>query len=405
MKRKLCLIFALFLAFTLLFLTACNNNPTDSTSGTGTDDSQNAETVSELEVKDTIFYNLNMGFIDLPSRIIYEAGKVYYYSKADGNAYVYCFDPLCEHKDGYCMANSSTAKAPFIFENTFFINNRFYYHTGFGQIISFSFDGTDKKIEYDGEYEEFEIPGNFWGHCMSAGHYIYIDLYSYASEDGKAHTLRFNVETGEMEDLTDKTGNYISPDYFYNGMLYGYDSGVGYLKSNLNLNYCEPIEQLWRSNFSSGSRFLRIVYDQGGIAKISAYNMQTEALETYEIPGLEKSSNIICVDDEYIYFYQKESIYLGDRWYKDELKPYEKTNNGSIYRVNLDGTGLVCIYEEDDFEITGRVAVVSGDQFLVEGRNIIVRDNQVETWDSGVLVGTIGADGKIDELKPVEVVE
>ena len=120
---------------------------------------------------------------------------------------------------------------------------------------------------------------------MSAGNYIYIDLRAFASEDGKAHTLRFNVETGEMEDLT------------------------------------------------------------------------------------------------------------------------EKTNNGSIYRVNHDGTGLVCIYEEADFEITGRVAVITGNQFLVEGRNVRVRDNQVETWDKGVLVGTIGADGKIDELKPVEVVE
>ena len=398
-------LFALLLALTMLFLTACNNSPTDSTSGTGTDDSQNAETVSELEVKDTIFYNLNMGFIDLPSRIIYDAGKVYYYSKADGNAYVYCFDPLCEHKDGYCMANSSTAKAPFIFENTFFINNRFYYHTGFGQIISFSFDGTDKKIEYDGEYEEFEIPGNFWGHCMSAGHYIYIDLYSYASEDGKAHTLRFNVETGEMEDLTEKTGNYIWPTFLYNGMIYGYDEGVGFLKADLDLNSCEEIEKIPYTSNCFGSCFYSIVRAKDGNMKVRVYDMKTESTEYYEIPGLKNLAITLYVDENYIYFYQKEIIYLGDRWYKDELKPYEKTNNGSIYRVNLDGTGLVCIYEEDDFEITGRVAVVSGDQFLVEGRNIIVRDNQVETWDSGVLVGTIGADGKIDSLDPVEVVE
>ena len=398
-------LFALFLAFTLLFLTACNNNPTDSTSGTGTDDSQNAETVSELEVKDTIFYNLNMGFIDLPSRIIYDTGKVYYYSKADGNAYVYCFDPLCEHKDGYCMANSSTAKAPFIFENTFFINNRFYYHTGFGQIISFSFDGTDKKIEYDGEYEEFEISGNFWGHCMSAGHYIYIDLYSYASEDGKAHTLRFNVETGEMEDLTEKTGNYIWPTFLYNGMIYGYDEGIGFLKADLDLNSCEEIEKIPYRHSCLGSCFYNIVCDQDGIMKVRVYDMKTELTEYYEIPGLENWATTLYVDENYIYFYQDEVIYLGDYWFKNELRPYNKTNNGSIYRINHDGTGLVCIYEEDDFEITGRVAVIAGDKILVEGRNIIVRDNNPEMWDNGLLVGTIGADGKIDDLKPVEVVE
>ncbi|MBQ2988137.1 MAG: hypothetical protein IJD59_03440 [Clostridia bacterium] len=401
-------LFALLLAFSCLFLTACNQNPADSTTGTGTGtgNPQNPVTPNELELKDTIVSNITRDFIDLPSRVVYEQGMVYYYSKADGKAYVYCFDPLCEHNDGYCLANPSNMETiGFSFGYTFFINNRFYYHTGFGQIISFAFDGTDKKIEYDAEYDNDAIFGNPWGHCMAVGPYIYIDLRSYASEDGKAHTLRFNVETGEMEDLTEKTGNYISPSYFYNGMLYGYNSTPGYLKSDLNLNSCEEIEQLYSSRFSSGSRFLRIVCEQDGIAKISAYNMQTEALETYEIPGLEKSSNIICVDDEHIYFYQKEIIYLGDRWYKDELKPYNKTNNGSIYRINLDGTGLVCIYEEDEFEITGQEAVIAGDKILIEGHNIRIRDNQVETWDSGVLVGTIGADGKIDELKPVEVVE
>ena len=399
-------LFALLLAFSCLFLTACNNDPADSTTGTGTSNSQNVGTVNELELKDTIVSNITRDFIDLPSRVIYEqGGTTYYYSKADGKAYVYCFDPLCEHDNGYCLAAPQSEETlGFHFGYTFFINNRFYYHTGYGQIISFAFDGTDKKIEYDAEYDLSAIPGNPWGPCMAVGPYIYIDLRSFGSEDGKAHTLRFNVETGEMVDLTEKTGNYISPVYFYNGMLYGYKSGVGYLKSDLDLNYCEEIEQLYATNFSSGSRFFKIVRDQDGIVKIRAYNMQTEMFEYWEIPGLEKSSNIICLDDEYIYFYQKESIYLGDRWVKDELKPYSKTNNGSIYRINLDGTGLICIYEEE-FEITGQEAVIAGDKILIEGHNIRIRDNQVETWDSGVLVGTIGADGKIDSLDPVEVVE
>ena len=403
-------LFALLLAFSCLFLTACNNNPADSTTGmgTGTDNSQNTGTVNELELKETIVYNRTIDFIDLPSRVIYgNRGKIYYYSKVDGKAYVYCFDPLCKHDEGDCFAEpwNSMETIGFDLEKTFFINNRFYGHTGYGQIVSFSFDGTDKKIEYDAEYDLSAISGGPWGNCTAIGPYIYIELRSFGSEDGKAHMLRFNVETGEMEDLTEKTGNYILPAYFYNGMLYGYKSGAGYLKSDLDLTSCEEIEQLYTAKFFSGSRFLRIVRDQDGIAKISAYNVQTEALEAYEIPGLEKSSNIICLDDEYIYFYQKESIYLGDRWFKDELKPYSKTNNGSIYRINLDGTGLICIYEEDEFEITGQEAVIAGDKILIEGHNIRIRDNQVETWDSGVLVGTIGADGKIDSLDPVEVVE
>ncbi|MBR6743717.1 MAG: hypothetical protein IKM00_00665, partial [Clostridia bacterium] len=85
-------LFALLLVFSCLFLTACNQNPADSTTGTGTDNSQNVGTVNELELKDTIMFPQTYDFINLPSRIIYEnSGMVYYYSKADGYAYVYCF--------------------------------------------------------------------------------------------------------------------------------------------------------------------------------------------------------------------------------------------------------------------------------------------------------------------------
>ncbi len=345
---------------------------------------------------------------DLPSRIVYENGAMtYYYSKADGKAYVYCFDPLCEHTDGYCLSHPGNSEiSGFDFSYTFFINNRFYYHSGFGQIISFSFDGTDRKIEYDGEYEELENSGNFWGHCMAFGPYIYIDLRAFASEDGKAHTLRFNFETGEMEDLTEKTGNYIYPSFFYNGMIYGYDHGVGFLKADPDLNSCEEIERIPYSNCVSGSRFIGINQDQDGVGYTLFYDMKTETSETYEIQGFKNENfRLLYADENYIYFYLYKSFEIGQVWFRGELKPTYKYNDGSIYRINHDGTGLICVYQEPDFAITRQEAIINGDQFLIHGQNIHVRDNATEIWDSGLLVGTIGADGKIDELKPVEVVE
>ena len=89
--------FALLLAFTLLFLTACNNNPADSTAGTGTGtgtgtaNPQNPAPSNELELKDTIVGHYTREFINLPSRVIYANGAMrYYYSKADGKQYDYC---------------------------------------------------------------------------------------------------------------------------------------------------------------------------------------------------------------------------------------------------------------------------------------------------------------------------
>ena len=403
-------LFALLLAFTLLFLTACNNNPAASTTtGTGADNSQNAGTVNELELKDMIVCNDNKGWIDLPSRIVYhQNGQNYYYSKVDGQSYVYCFDPLCNHEGGDCLANPANSQIlGWLFEYTLFINDRFYTQTPYGKIVSYAFDGTDMRIEYDAGYDPKMVNQIGWtSNPVAFGSYIYINQRK--DEEGKPNTLRFNTETGEMENLTKKTGNYILPYYFYNGVLYGRDSRWLWVKSDIDLNSCEEIEKFQIFNISHGSRFFYEAQDdEWNTVGIAVGDMKTGESEvlTNETIGIDHPAYIFCVDEDYIYFYQQESIYLGEILIKGELKPTTKGNNGSIYRINHDGTGLVCIYEEDDFEITGRVAVVSGDQFLVEGRNIIVRDNQVETWDSGVLVGTIGADGKIDSLDPVEVVE
>ena len=396
-------LFAFLLALTMLFLTACNNTPSDPV--TGTTNSPNQSQPSELDLKDTIVYNLNEGFIDLPSRIIYQHqynSMLYYYSKADGKAYAYCYDPLCEHNNEDCTANPDFG---FTAWYIFFINNRFYGHTGNGKIISFSFNGTDMKIEYNTDYGNAKNP---WGHCMAIGPYIYIDLCSYASKDGKAHTLRFNVETGEMEDLTEKTGNYIYPCFFYNGEIYGYDTGLGRLKADLDLNYCVKIERIPYSNFSAGSCFFQTTYDDKNAIGIEIYDMKTgeSVILSHETLGIEKTPRILCVDENYIYFYEHQKYFIGNILIgRGIYESVYKNNNGSIYRIRHDGTDLTCVYSEPDFTIDHpQKAIIVGDQLLVYGQNIRVRNNVKEVWDKGLLVGTIGADGKISELKPVEVV-
>ena len=401
-------LLALLLAVALLFLTACNNSSASSTTGMGTSNSVTSEKPNELELKDTIINNKTEDFIALPSRIIYTesaASYVYYYSKADGKAYVYCFDPLCEHNDGYCLANPGNLEALISGVNTaMFINNRFYFTTLNGKIVSFSFDGTDMKIEYDGDYE---INANPWSpNPIAYDKYIYIPLR--ADEKGNPHALRFNTETGEMEDLTEKTGNYILPIFFYNGEIYGRDVNMLWAKSDIDVNHCEAIEEIPFSSYSFGSCFFGIANDDNwNEIGIEIYDMKTGETKilTNEMLGIEHAPSIVGVDEDYIYFYQQEQIEVGKYLNKDQLKTKYKWNNGSLYRVNHDGTGLVCIYEEDEFEITGYEIVISGDQILIKGQNIRVHDNQVEMWDKGLLVGTIGADGKIDSLDPVEVIE
>ena len=414
--------FALLLAFSCLFLTACNNNPAVSTTVTGTDtgtsNSQNQGTTDNAEDQDTIIYNRTWSCIDLPSRVVYNSNKVYYYSKADGKAYVYCFDPLCKHTDGFCLAQPSNAELPdWNLQCTFFINNRFYTVTLLGQVVSFSFDGTDKKIEYDAGYDLSMASHLGWSsNTTFYGQYIYIDQRT--DEKGNPHTLRFNTETGEMEDLTEKSGNYILPCFFYNGELYGRDENLFWVKSDINLISFEQIEKIPISRYWSGSCFFGPAKDdKWNTVGVEIYDMKTG--ESMVIPNSAFGVSdgvvveLVCVDENYLYYYHKKQELVG--YYPHpktgELMPKYRINDGKLYRANHDGTNAVCIYDDPDpgYEFLSTegayIAVVFDDQILINGQYWSVIDGIATSRSSGLLSGTIGADGKISELKPVEVVE
>ena len=152
-------LFALLLACMMLFLTACNQTlPSETTAS----DSQNQEKPKDSELKDTIIRKIQKGMLELPSRVLFEQNisstspdYIFYYSKADGKAYVYCFDPLCDHAGGKCLAYADDLDKNLVrvgLTSMFFINNRFYGATQSGNIFSFAFDGSDLKLEYDSGY-------------------------------------------------------------------------------------------------------------------------------------------------------------------------------------------------------------------------------------------------------------
>ena len=164
-------LFALFLACALLCLTACNTNPSPGTEANGSVSSDSAGTDVQLPSasipQDVIIAEKNECFINLPSRVVFESGgKTVYYSKTDGKTYVYCLDPLCNHSDGKCLAQPTAPDMPGInFTGTKFVNNRFWCTATFlGKIVSFHFDGTDMKVEYDAGYQQDQITwgGDLW---------------------------------------------------------------------------------------------------------------------------------------------------------------------------------------------------------------------------------------------------
>jgi len=421
-------LFSLLLACMMLFLTSCNQTPPNETMSSNP---QLQERPKDSELKDTIIRNGYSNFIDLPSRILFEYtipeedNYIFYYSKVDGKAYIYCFDPLCDHSGEKCLANpddetnvfeEDTNIFEFLFWCLFFINNRFYVVTSYGQIYSMAFDGSDIKIEYGTEekYVYGEFDRYIWSQNYRAyGKYIYIPTN--ADENEKYNVLRFNTETKEMENLTEKTGNFMNPAFFYNGEIYGRGERYqGWYKADLDMKKMEPIEALPLSMHFFGSVFYNTAYDDPTDYKnrtpigFQAYDMKKReaTLLTYEMIGLEEDYrySILCVDENYIYFQSNKKILLGKRkthW--GDRSVY--TGGGELYRVKHDGTECTLIYDNPNFDFTSLEAVICGDKIILEGTEYAVgEDGYVAATSSGMQIGTIGSDGTIEKFEPIELV-
>lgn len=437
-------LFTLFLALALLFLTACNTatppvvtdangstvsgNLSSGTNGTETPVGNNWLDALKGQVVDA---KSPCDLIDLPSRIVFEGSNLgagayganptytFYYSKADGKVYVYCFDPLCDHME--CMADpGNNIYLAWSFDNTFFYENRFYSLTDWGKMLSFSFDGTDRKIEYDLNYE-FPDNGryNVWSPCGLYGPYLYIDLYM--DRGGfERQTLRYNLETKEMENLTEKTGNYIHPDYFYNGTIYGSgnysQTGDTFLKSDLDLNTVEMLDEPIYMDQAIGSVLIGAVlseresiYDTSEWLGLGFYDLETgeRKMLTAEDIGMEDPT-IVYATDEYLYFYERKIINIGtviiNQGGREVQKKVQKMNDGKLYCMNKDGTNVVCVYDNPDYELSDNM-VIYDDKIVMQGRYVAIENNEEKRWGGLIQVATINPDGTIGEFVEVEVLQ
>jgi len=346
-------LFALFLACMMLFLTSCNQTPPSETTENSQNQGNPTDTLPQGIVKNGV-----SDLIDTSSRILFvnpiSPKYTCYYSKADGKAYVYCFDPLCDHAGGKCLAQPKDFEhiPNFELRNMFFINGRFYVASQYGQIYSFSFDGSDLKIEYGDDYfpieDRYEKQFRWSPNFRVYDKYIYIPTY--ADENGNQHTLRFNTETKEMEDLTEKTGNSISLHFFYNGELYGRDAKLRtWVKADLELKEITHLEEQPPSNQFYGSVFFTQLYDTGYTTNnnsktigLEVYDIKTgeKKIITNEMLGLEANPyRVVVVDENYVYFYQYKKTFVSTYIdHNGKERNLYKENEGKLYRMKHDGT-------------------------------------------------------------------
>ena len=177
MKRVICVLIVL----ASLFLVSCagdapivNSTPaatvaTVGTSGTtiGTDVTEQATEATTKNIISTT-PKINNKFVHVLSRSIETKSKVlinaditgistlYYYSKADGEFYPFCFDPLCNHKGKSCIGTllADYERASIKADHVFFIDDRFYFVSG-KKIYSCSEFATDLRVELTFDFKPY----------------------------------------------------------------------------------------------------------------------------------------------------------------------------------------------------------------------------------------------------------
>ncbi len=354
-------LFAIILALAVLLLVSCGETPVESNPTETT-----AET-PEITKRGQLVHNReNDYFYETNTRVIFfshvpREDIAAYYSKVDGQGYYLCFDPLCEHEWGSCKAFEVFLSRV---DSTHIYKERIYYTSSQWEdpatgtwkpaLMSCSFDGTDIRMEYKFKTDQKAMP--------SYDRYMYFQDFG---GDGWMMLLRYDLETGEMRNLSAEQGYpklVSSPNFFYNDKMY-FHTNVGFGEANLDLSdyqaTSEQSETLYR--ICDGAQCYGSRSASFGPPTMKAF---TDGIHIYDI---ETNEEIIVPPEvcggEYGYVCHVDADYI---YYCIEYDPNRKSNryHGKIFRMKWDGTDAKCIYDNPEMDINGNL-YVTGDTMLI----------------------------------------
>lgn len=182
--------------------------------------------------------------VETESRVLLvQSGALYYYSKADGQSYRFCFNPLCQHTvNDNCTSilfnRSDSMSSTVAYSNEL---SRFFIVRG-QKIYSMSFDASDLKLECSlgekGDISEFLYHSNDIYRIRSYSSYIYF-IYK-NNKTGHNQVFRLNVKNSKLEEMTSgkkewAIGYEIADGYIYLKML-DEDNIIRYYTTDMDFN-------------------------------------------------------------------------------------------------------------------------------------------------------------------------
>ena len=182
--------------------------------------------------------------VELASRVLLvKTAGIWYYSKADGESYPFCFNPLCRHtfQEKCTMiyfnhTNCLTSQVVYCEEN-----DRIYIGRG-QKIYSMSFDASDVRLECslgeNGDLSEMMYNMELIRNLRCKNKYLY---FIYNNDlTGNEQVIRYDIETKKLKEMTSATDENIiayeiADDYIYFRMVRS-NNESGYFVSDLDFN-------------------------------------------------------------------------------------------------------------------------------------------------------------------------
>ena len=395
-------------------------------------------------------------YIETKSKILFlkglsgvgnEYNPLYYYSKADGELYPFCFDPFCEHIDASaelkikCVgtAMSSPIAKPPANADPVYLDSRIYF-VYFDAIYSCSEFATDLRLEYSfHEYDHLtitEILGRYnhkiFAICDFCGYGSSL-LFKHIDENGNIIQYIFDIKTKKLSSLTEKikeagerlgvslyisqfTNEKIFFEAYTNvkrepsvtGSFIVAGDFMGCYESDYELNEIKKIDFRVPSNpiFKTQNGF---VFDETRNGKSGLYSIMFDGSEKVIFEDYDSELN--CVNTRFAYLTDNSMYYFGEDPVEmgiDESLFGDVRKNqsgGKLYRYDLNTGKSQLVLDDvryDGFEV----------YYIGKDDNVVlmrvqkyekISATKVKTTGGVIIKGTLDANGNFVDIEEVEL--
>ncbi|MBQ0125627.1 MAG: hypothetical protein KBS59_04795 [Clostridiales bacterium] len=371
----------------------------------------------------------DLGDVDMGSKILIEefvcgVQLAKYYSKIDGEMYVFCFDPLCDHRSHTCIANMLSNRR----EDSvnYYLNNRLYFIYD-NVLYSCSNIATDLRKEFDmsENIEMFTDNSNAIGSIFSDGISLLIEL---VNSGGRRIWYRYDTSSRKMINTQEYIDKLIDTEKQEGSFLTAINGKIVYNVYNVTWSEMEMYGIVKRiptyeeyGTYITDSDFKDIRKTETAFPSQIRQIFNTDDYIIYYDIG--NGRDLLCsskdtfettvlIDD---YPSDWEFIYLRDRslYYMDYKifttpKGVHTINScsGEIYRYDLDTGESTCVYKNDE-HLSYKIIYLDDDKFM----GIIIKDTvyneRSESWDKGffVIKGDVDENGNFVNVRIVDELE